>query len=57
MTKKQKKMLIRILVSGALLIVLHFLPEDFPHLEGVAALPIKSVNPTNRTGDFPLYGS
>ncbi|MER2053798.1 MAG: heavy metal translocating P-type ATPase, partial [Clostridia bacterium] len=36
MTKKQKKMLIRILVSGALLIVLHFLPEDFPHLEGVA---------------------
>ena len=30
MTKKQKKMLIRICVSAGLMILLHFLPEDFP---------------------------
>ena len=30
MTKKQKKMLVRICVSAVLLVVLHFLPEDFP---------------------------
>ena len=30
MTKKQKKVLVRICVSAALLVVLHFLPEDFP---------------------------
>ena len=36
MTKKQKKMLVRILVSGALLVVLHFLPEEFPRLSGIA---------------------
>jgi len=34
MTKKQKKMLVRICVSAALLIALHFLPEDFPHFAG-----------------------
>ena len=30
MTKKQKKVLVRICVSTVLLVVLHFLPEDFP---------------------------
>ena len=30
MTKKQKKVLVRICVSAVLLVVLHFLPEDFP---------------------------
>ena len=30
MTGKQKKMLIRICVSAAMLVLLHFLPEDFP---------------------------
>ncbi len=34
MTKKQKKMLVRILVTAAMLIVLHFVPEDGP-LRGV----------------------
>ena len=34
MTKKQKKMLIRICVSAALLVILHFLPEDFPRFAG-----------------------
>ncbi len=34
MTKKQKKMLIRILVTAALLIGLHFVPEDGP-LQGI----------------------
>ena len=34
MTKKQKKMLIRICVSAVLLIALHFLPEDFPASRG-----------------------
>ena len=32
MTGKQKKMLIRICVSAAMLVLLHFLPEDFPRL-------------------------
>ncbi len=32
MTKKQKKMLVRICVSAALLLLLHFTPEDFPGL-------------------------
>ena len=36
MTKKQKKMLIRICVSAVLLILLHFLPEDYPQ---IAAIP------------------
>ena len=36
MTKKQKKMLIRICVSAVLLIALHFLPEDFPRIAGEA---------------------
>ena len=30
MTKKQKKVLVRICVSAVLLVILHFLPEDFP---------------------------
>ncbi len=34
MTRKQKKMLIRICISAALLAVLHFLPEDFPRFPG-----------------------
>ena len=34
MTKKQKKMLVRILVTAAMLIALHFVPEDGP-LRGV----------------------
>ena len=34
MTRKQKKMLIRICISAALLAVLHFLPEGFPHFPG-----------------------
>ena len=34
MTKKQKKMLIRIGISAVLLIALVFLPEDFPFLPG-----------------------
>ena len=37
MTKKQKKMLIRICVAAALMILLHFLPEDFPAVSGVPA--------------------
>ena len=36
MTKEQKKMLLRICISAALLIALHFLPEDFPHFAGRA---------------------
>ena len=34
MTRKQKKMLIRICVSAVLLVILHFLPEDFPRFAG-----------------------
>ena len=34
MTKKQKKMLIRILAAAAMLIALHFVPEDGP-LQGI----------------------
>ncbi len=36
MTKKQKKMLVRIGVSAALLIALHFVPEDFTFFSGAA---------------------
>ena len=36
MTKKQKKMLIRICAAVVLLIALHFLPEDFPSFGGTA---------------------
>ena len=35
MTKKQKKMLIRISAAAVLLVPLHFLPEDFPRFAGM----------------------
>ena len=35
MTKKQKKMLIRISAAAVLLAALHFLPEDFPRFAGM----------------------
>ena len=36
MTKKQKKNLVRIVVSAVLLVALHFLPEDFLRFPGVS---------------------
>ena len=35
MTKKQKKMLVRICAAAVLLIALHFLPDGFPALSGI----------------------
>ena len=45
MTKKQKKMLIRICISAILLVVLHFLPEEFPLFSGTeeGSLPQRLV--------------
>ena len=45
MTKKQKKMLIRICISAILLVVLHFLPEEFPRFSGTeeGSLPQRLV--------------